>query len=243
MKWFHQHRLGGLGNFIMATPALRLLYEKDGQKINTFFDAPYIADLYRRCPFIKILGRNPGGKPFATSVRPKRINKRESDSEALCRILLGNNHPKMPNTYVDNYISKQLTREDGKKYVAVFHGCLGGFKPKKDIGKVMRQYILDRIKKAGHVPVLLGDKKDVQNFWNVNNLKGSINYLGKLGIQESVSILSQCDYFISIMSPEPSRRRGWFCGRIRTHLKIVPYLTVFDIALVQNVISKCIKKK
>ena len=165
MKWFHQHRLGGLGNFIMATPALQLLFERDGQKINVFFDAPYISKLYSRCPFINILRKKPGGKPFSTSVRPKRKNKSESDSEAMCRILLGNSCNQIPNTYIDNYISKKLDKKEGVKYVAVFHGCLGGFKPKKDIGRDIRQFILHDIYKLIIIIRIICNSHSTISFW------------------------------------------------------------------------------
>jgi len=107
----------------------------------------------------------------------------------------------MPNTYVDPIDTVKLAKKPGKKYVAVFHGSLS--KPTawpgcaKDLKPIMRQRILDLVKKAGMVPVVLGNGKDRARFWFNIDMKGCEDYVGKLSLPDSVSILRQCDGFIS----------------------------------------------
>lgn len=196
MKWFYQSKIGGLGNFIMATPALQLLYARDKSKIKVYFDNDNLMGLYTNCYFIEILKKKPSCKPFASSIRPNRIGK-ESDSQALCRILISKCPNSLPNTFVDSNITVKLNREIDKKYIAIFHGCLGGFKKRKDVGQRTRQYMIDSVFSKGYVPVLLGNNKDNKNYWKLNDISRTVNYLGKLSLKDSVSILSQCDAFIS----------------------------------------------
>lgn len=195
-RWFHQTRLGGLGNFIMCTPALQLLSQKKKEKINVYFESGKISTLYKECPFINILNKQPKIPPFGGSTRPQRIGD-ESDIEATCRVLNGK-YKKIPNTYVDNKITLKLDKKKGNKYIAVFHGCLGsGFVDRKDIRSKTRQYIIDEIKNSGNIPVILGNKVDIGHYWKSNNLEDTLNFLTKLSLRDSVSILYQCDYFIS----------------------------------------------
>ena len=121
--WILQKKSFGLGNFIMATPALRLLSEGRKEKIKVFFETGTISQLYRNCPYIKILKKRPGKRPNFT-IGPVRREKTEGDSEAYCRILRVG---KISNTstYIDSVQIKTLPKQDGEKFVAVFHGWLG----------------------------------------------------------------------------------------------------------------------
>ena len=120
MKYALQQKGYGLGNFIMMTPALRML----NSKVNVFFYNKNIASLFRDCPFIQTLKSKPANKPFISSEKPKR-NKNESDSKAYCRHLFKRSPKGMPNTYVDKCNDYSLQKEEDAKYVALFHGCLG----------------------------------------------------------------------------------------------------------------------
>jgi len=106
----------------------------------------------------------------------------------------------IPDTYVDSDITKVLEKEEGKKYVSVFHGCLGKeFVPMKQISTNNLQAILDAVISSGCVPVLLGDNKDHERFWKRIDIShpSIINHIGKLDIKDSASVLSQCDRFVS----------------------------------------------
>lgn len=201
MNWFHQVKNYGLGNFIMATPALKMLSDKQGESVKVYFDTPSLAELYSECPFISILKKKPSSKPFHTSAKPPRNKrKKESDSNAYCRIILGTTDYQIADTYIDKVKTIDLEKRPDKKYIGVFHGCLG-LKPvriqEKDIGVKTRQYMVDAVKKAGYIPVILGNQSDRKLFWKKCDLKGCLNYLGQLSLKDSISILSQCDYFMS----------------------------------------------
>jgi ADP-heptose:LPS heptosyltransferase len=196
MRWFWQKRNFELGNFVSCTPAILLSSEKMKAKVPVFFDNKEIASLYTHCPFIEILGLKPKGIAFATSSCPIKRKPNESDAYALCRILY--NSITCPPTYVDKNITMKLNRDKHKKYAAVFHGCLTPkfFRP-KDIGLKTRQKIIASLCERGIVPVLLGTQMDFQNYWRNVNIVPCMNFIGKLRLKDSVSILSQCDFFIS----------------------------------------------
>jgi len=192
MKYALQEKNFGLGNFIMLTPALQLLPDK----VNVYFHDKKIQSLYRDCPFFNILKKRPKNKPFISSRRPYSRKKKESDTLAYCRILFGD-AKSVPNTYIDKCQDYKLDKKN-IKHVAIFHGCLGTiYRKKKDIGLETRQYIIDSIIKKGYVPVILGLDKDAENYWNKNNLDGCVNLIGMLSLRESVSVLDQCDFFMS----------------------------------------------
>ena len=196
VKWFKQEDGFGLGNFVMATPALRYL----GRSIpvNVYFSDKKIETLYKKCPFINILNKELPKKPFATtSTGKKHRQRRESDSQSLFRVVAGDIRS-MGATYVDYEITQVLKKDKNKKYIAIFHGCLGDvYKFSKDVGSKTRQYVINSILKKNWVPVLLGTKRDYNIYWKTNKIQQCLNFLGKLSLKDSVSILGQCDYFIS----------------------------------------------
>jgi len=193
MKYALQQKGYGLGNFIMLTPALRLL----NKKVNVFFESKNISSLFRDCPFINTLNSKPKGKPFITSEKPKRA-KGESDIRAYCRKISKYAPKLLPNTYVDKCNDMPLLKEDDIKYVAMFHGCLGPiFRKRKNLDVDVRQMMIDKVIERGHIPVLLGSAADNKHFWHENNTDGCVNYLGQISLRESVSILNQCDFFVS----------------------------------------------
>jgi len=197
IKWFKQEEGFGLGNFVMATPALRNLGAKN--PVNVYFSDKKIETLYKKCPFMSILKMPPRTKAFATtSTGKKNRRRRESDSQSLFRVIASRDTKKMGNTYVDYEITRKLDKIKGKKYVAVFHGCLGNiYQVAKDVGHKTRQYIINSIISREYIPVLLGSKRDHRVYWNRNKLQKCLNYLGKLSLKDSVSLLGQCDGFIS----------------------------------------------
>ncbi len=197
MGYFLQERGWMLGNFVMATPALRGLSTKKGKKVPVFFQSPRVADLYTNCPFIDMQVKIPRLIQIGSSRCPRR-KKRESDSEAWYRILVGGDVSKMPSTYVDSDISLNLDKQPGKKYVAIFHGCHGNhLVEKKNLSKAVLQHMVSAVLERQAIPVLLGDKRDLKRYWRPIDKSGSIDYLTKLKLKDSVSIMSQCDVFLS----------------------------------------------
>ena len=74
-------------------------------------------------------------------------------------------------------------KEDGKKYVAVFHGCLGDeFVNMKKIKTPHLQKIINTIIEKECVPVILGNKLDYKRFWKHVDLShpSIVNYLNKV---------------------------------------------------------------
>jgi ADP-heptose:LPS heptosyltransferase len=105
--------------------------------------------------------------------------------------------------YVDSNNTMTLKRKKNKKYIAIFNGCLNTKKRKrrrKEIPIDCRDYIVQRCLDLGFIPVILGSRSDYKNFWRHNDIidgKSVVNYLGKLSLKKTVSILNQCDNFIS----------------------------------------------
>lgn len=200
MSYFIQEKDWGLGNFVMATPMIRLQSKKIGKPVPVFFTNNHIATLYKDADFINILSKKPSvPAAYGSSRHPKAREKRESDSEAYCRIQLGHTGP-IPSTYVDRPDKSEylLEKQDEKRYIAVFHGCLGTvFRKKKDIGANNRQMMINEIIRHEMIPVILGSKDDINNFWYANDTSKCISLAGKLSLRQSVSVLSQCYAFVS----------------------------------------------
>lgn len=178
----------------MATPALRLLANRFQYPISVYFDTKPIGELYRNCEFIKVCSQAPKGR-MVGSTRGLKRKPGESEVQAYCRILAGvrKELESLPHTYVDDP-NKPVRSED----VAIMHGCLGEkFRKRKDLGRSIRQYIIDSVKVSGLNPVIIGSKTDKEKFWNKNDLFGCENLLGKLSLKDSVHRLSQCRFFIS----------------------------------------------
>lgn len=210
MRWFLQDENFQLGDFIMMTSGLKALSDVWKEKINVFFQSSTVRDLYLNCNFINILQERPKDKYFASTVfsswnngeyRKKKLKEEESMQECFFRMYAVANgyQGEMPPTYVDQLNTKKLERINDKRYISVFHGCLGEhFLPKKSIPIASLQFLVNEIVSFGHIPVLLGSKNDHHRFWkNISIPVGSLNYVGSLSIRDSVSILSQCDSFIS----------------------------------------------
>ncbi len=195
-KWLLQKKSFGLGNFVMATPAINLLSQKWGHRVKVFFETGSIGLLYKKCPFIEVLSSKPSKRPFYTIGAIKR-KPTENDIQASCRILkVGVKN--IPYTYVDPIETSVFNRTEKDKCVAVFHGCLGKcFRSRKDIGAETRQYIIDRLGEEGIRIILLGTSSDYKYYWSQNNLKNVENFLGKYSLNDSVGILRQCNGFIS----------------------------------------------
>lgn len=103
----------------------------------------------------------------------------------------------MPPTYVDRILTKEINKE-GKLAVALFHGCLGQYwKQKKTLPTKTLQNMVNLVKKKGYIPVILGNKSDWKNYWRPIDLSGCWNFVNQLSLKDSISVLSQCDAFIS----------------------------------------------
>ena len=200
-EWFLQHRVNQLGNFVMSTPLLISLSEIYQRPIPVYFETDIIKTLYINAGFIKILKNKPRPGYIWSSCPPKEKNKNESDTECYMRLYadkLGYTKP-IPNTYVDINNSVELDKVKGKKYIALFHGC---FSPKnvekKQLSKRVLQYMIDSVIDRGNIPVLLGNKSDNDNYWSKIQIDDrAINYIDKLSLKDSVSILNQTDLFLS----------------------------------------------
>lgn len=207
MEWFRQKKNWELGNFIMCTPMLQALSEMRGHPIPVFFETKKLIPLFQDAQFIKILKEKPKNKPFFDSEYPRKFIKQgETNSACLFRIFCTDKGYKgsMPSTYIDNKITHKLDKETDKKYIAVFHGCLNvGSNAfyQKDLKEPTRIKMLEIVLASGCCPVLLGSPQDLNVFWKpvLKKVKSPVikNYLGELNLRDSVSVLKQCDAFIS----------------------------------------------
>ena len=210
MNWFFQDPNFQLGDFIMLTSGLKAISELRNERINVYFSNASVRDLYLDCPFINILKKRPSKSPFASSkfssynhgLYRKKKMKGESMQECFFRIYAKQKgyDKEMPHTYVDCPDGLKLNKESKKRYVAIFHGCLGDlFVPKKSVPDQTLPFMVEEVLRNDFIPVILGSSLDNKRFWRRVNLKNKniINYVGKLSIRDSVSVLSQCDNFIS----------------------------------------------
>ncbi len=182
----------------MATPALQRLAEKKKTPIPVFFQTRYLSDIFCDAEFMTILQKKPPGQPFASSHHPQR-RKSESDYEAYFRIICREKLTNLYVPYVDCSNTLKLNRNAGVTYVAIFHGCLNTkreIQVVKSIGWKTLSHLVKALRARNIVPVVLGSRMDAR-FWGKVDLSKCKNYLGKLPIRQSISILSQCDYFIS----------------------------------------------
>jgi len=206
-RWFRQDQHNVLGNFIMATPMIKVLSKINKKPIPVFFETKALSSLFNECPFIKILRKKPRYKPGWSSIPPSKKSRKkdESDTEALIRIYCRkryNYKGLIPETYVDSCNTEILKKKKNRKYVAIFHGCLSGKKRfHKEIPLESRDYMVMQCIDRGLIPVIIGSKRDYRLYWNknesINNGKSVLNYLMKFSLRDSVSILNQCDYFMS----------------------------------------------
>ena len=193
--WVLQQQGYELGNFMMMTPALRLASDQQGQPISVFFQTKSLSELFGHCPFLRRVKERPLGSPRCTSKPPREDG---SDNvtrfiKSLCKIV----PEKIPEYYVDSKITYHL-ESSSKRRVAIVHGCLGRhWQAHKTLPKLVRQHMLDAVIGAGLQPVLLGSKDDARKFWAPIQIADAENYLGQLSLRDTVSVLAQCDGFIS----------------------------------------------
>jgi ADP-heptose:LPS heptosyltransferase len=194
MKWVWQREGWELGNFLMMTPALRLLSKKKGKPIPVFFDTQSVRSLFKRCPFLSILAKKPKRPPFLTSEPPRGSIKNNNVDSFIQACGL-----KVPDTRPNYYIDDFEYQVNSDKLVAVFHGCLGKYwRDRKRLPKKTLQHVLDSLVSRGFEPVLLGSKSDMAHFWSKVNIPDSVlNMAGKLKLSESVGALNCCKFFIS----------------------------------------------
>jgi ADP-heptose:LPS heptosyltransferase len=194
-QWFLQHERYGLGNFVMATPCLKILSKQRSEPVPVFFSNDGIATLYKKSDFIDIRDTQPDGVPFGETCAPG--NRKVPDIVAYCRSLAGDERPleQLPPTYVDQPSESVIP---GK--VAVFHGCAGKhLVKKKDLGSDMRRQFIDSLKARDYTPVILGNRGDIDNYWryNADDLEECDVYLDVLTLEETVAKLAQCQFFLS----------------------------------------------
>jgi len=205
MSWFHQIQHYELGNFIMATPMLKALSEVRGEPIPVYFDSKHVRSAYVNCPFLDVLKRKPKSKAFATSERPLKRGGNETNYECYFRLYAKAKGYKgeMPHPYIDNDNTFKLEKEAGKKHVALMHGCLAtqaSKVKKKKLSVPVLNHMIVGLQKYGLKPVVIGSAKDKARFWSKTILEREpdiLDYSGELSLVDSISVLSQCNAFIS----------------------------------------------
>lgn len=190
--WVHQIKGCELGNFVMTTPAIYYLYKQHG-RVPVYFDTEMLKGLYQNSLYIDILSTKPKTSPIITSNYPKKIHNKESDYEAYFRIVKGKGD-------IIPFVGpvKQGLLNKDCVHVAVMNGCLGKKHiESKTIPYDVCNFILQQILSSGFVPVIIGSEQD-KKYWEKVEFNSKCKvYLGKLSLLDSVSILSECDSFIS----------------------------------------------
>ena len=194
MKWVLQQSGYELGNFLMMTPALRLMSEQNNLPVPVFFQIKQLSALFQDCPFIEVLSQRPSGAPRCTSKPPR--GQAPSNVLLFIKTLCGKIPDEIPGYYIDSKITYPL-QVSPKKRIAIFHGCLGRYwQHHKTLPEQVRQYMLHAVSQAGLQPVLVGSKADKLKFWNMQYNSVEEN-LGVLSLRDAVSVVAQCDGFIS----------------------------------------------
>lgn len=201
--WIHQISGYELGNFITLTPAIKAMSLAYNKKINVFFSTPMVRSVYQNTPYINVLDKKPQHPAFLTSKNPKRI-KDESDYQANYRIC----HKQfrlMPALMPDAFIGMsdyQFIKDPTKVYIGLING-------RRDVGDGNNKWVLAKIipetqtktivqsvLSFGCIPVFLGSSTD-RKYWESTLTPDSIDFLGRLALPDSISVLSQCDAFIA----------------------------------------------
>jgi len=210
MHWIWQRKYYELGNFIVLTPGIVIMHRHLKSPVPVFFDTPKIAECYRTSGLVRVLPRKPASKPILTTL-PNRIKnerlKDVSDYVSKCRqvrdVFRLKKQSDIPMPFIGKVKKKVFEKQDGKKYIAFFNGCLSKNDTKADKKSIhgsVRRHAINQAIKRGFVPVILGNKLDRRRFWGLipKLPPGSfIDFCGKLSLYDSVCALNQCDYFIS----------------------------------------------
>ncbi len=197
--WFHQKNSVGIGDFLMLTPTIKKCYDLFNRKIPVFFDSKEIESLYVKSEYIEILDFIPNTPAIFTSSRNKGTKNGMNKYLDFCNSTLGVQDIGQP--FVDDDITFNINK-NGNIYIALINGKEikqdhDPYKYGKDLRPETRQYMIDRCLDLGITPVILGNSKDIENFWQFNDISKCENFLNKLSLKDSVSVLKQCDGFIS----------------------------------------------
>ncbi len=203
--WIKQVRAFGLGNTITMTPGLRLLSRLHSQRIPMYFETEGLSQLFADCPFIDVMaGPIKHCAPKFTSWKPDRLAG-ESDYMAWMRIFsAGQPHPE-PEPYVDACEPPPWWEHPKGKTIAIVHGCLSESPvtiAQKDVGIAVRQHMVEAVCEAGATPVILGNLRDAERFWNHCDIYHKDVEFAALGnadisLRRTVGIMQKCDAFIT----------------------------------------------
>lgn len=195
----------GFGDMILMTCGMQAIARVRGTTVPIFFADRWVKECFVEARFMTHMDHpGPVFPPMRSGRRPRKALLEWSFAEAM---VWGYLRPHgiesiIPNPYIDRSITEVLPRSPDVHHVAVFHGASNpteGYIGTKDLGPSVRRAIIVEILNAGMVPVLLGSGRDYDQFWRgtLDGLHIRFNYLGKTRCRDAVSLLNQCDGFVS----------------------------------------------
>ena len=187
-----------LGDTILWTPILKAISLQISSKIPVFFETNKLSNIFLDCDFIRILRKRPNFPPSLTNRMGYLSTKIRNDInpyDVMLKIMFGPGADYCP--YVDSPKIKYCPKiKKDRKNIAIIHGCLAEEQiEKKKLSSVLLNDIIDLIIKIGLNPLIIANKDDMLHFWN--KTKNSNLYLVNSELRDTLSILKQCDAFIS----------------------------------------------
>lgn len=207
-RWFLQQKDWELGDFILATPALRLLSSIWNSRVPVFFESPYISEAYKDCSFIEILRERPKCEPFGDNKYQRSLWREHNDPEdvAHCKVLAPGSSV-LPIPYIDACIDdtpRGWAIDSSKPIVALFLGCYNNlFEDKKRVPTLIIVELIKQLKRAGVSIVILGTASDRLRYWidilarYISFDSSVVSFLGCCTLRQTLCALGKCDFFIS----------------------------------------------
>ena len=206
--WFLQERDWGIGDFVLATPALKSLSLLWNRPVPVFFDDTYVEQAFRSCPFIRILESRPDTEPFGDNKYQRSLLRSRDDCEDVAhhKVIVGLAHPLSP-TYADPCdgvpFPVRISELGPLPPVAFFLGCnhTRYVEAKRIEPSLMAALIEETVTQGYGRPILLGSASDLNLYWEailplVAHL-GVINLIGRITLRETLKVVNTCIAYVS----------------------------------------------
>ena len=196
--WVNQTNNPGLGDFVRITPSILTLSIQNKYPIPVFFDNKDMELIFKDCPYMEILKEKPSNPCLLSTlyILNKNIKYGDIRNKYYGVHFTLHGHEKMSCPFLELQTSIKLPY---KNPVAIFNGVRvkEWYKNHKDIGNNNRSYIIKSLLEKGFTPIILGNKNDKDLFWSKIDISGCVDMLGKTKLSEAVSIINQCQFFVS----------------------------------------------
>lgn len=200
-RWWCQHTKG-FGDLLVMTPALQAVARARGKRVGLWIADEGIRECFADAGFLELMDAPGDSYPaLLDGGLPLNSWAKWSISEAQVKATLGPT-AEVPPPYIDRGITAVLPRSNRVHYVGIAHGAsnlVKGYIDQKGVPVQVRRAMIQEVLSAGMVPVLFGIHRDWHAFWygTIQDLPIRNNYVGQTSCREAVSLIGQCDGWIS----------------------------------------------